>query len=78
MGTHAQHLASVLALLMLLAFLVDQIPQRCSAVFRQVWRGLGTKAKVWERCRSWFRVLKFPSRDSLDRHLAFLYGLQLE
>ena len=63
---------------MLLAFLVDQIQQRCSIVFRQVWRGRGTKAKVWERRRSLFRVLKFPSLVSLDRHLAFLYGLQLE
>ncbi len=77
-GHGTQHLATVLALLMLLAFLVDQIQQRCSTVFRQVWRGLGTKAKVWELRRSLFRVLKFPSMDSLDRHLAFLYGLQLE
>jgi hypothetical protein len=77
-GHGTQHLASVLALLMLLAFLVDQIQQRCSQVFRQVWRGLGTKAKVWELRRSLFRILKFPSMDSLDRHLAFLYGLQLE
>lgn len=77
-GHGTQHLATVLALVMLLAFLVDQIQQRCSQVFRQVWRGLGTKAKVWELRRSLFRVLKFPSRDSLDRHLALLYGLQLE
>ena len=77
-GHGTQHLATVLALLMLLAFLVDQIQQRCSQVFRQVWRGLGTKAKVWELRRSLFRVLPFPSMDRLDRHLAFLYGLQLE
>jgi hypothetical protein len=77
-GHGTQHLATVLALLMLLAFLVDQIQQRCSQVFRQVWRGLGTKAKVWELRRSLFRVLKFPSMDRLDRYLAFLYGLQLE
>lgn len=79
-GHGTQHLAMVLALLRLrlLAFLVDQIQQRCSVVFRQVWRGLGTKAKVWELRRSLFRVLKFPSMESLDRHLGFLYGLQLE
>jgi hypothetical protein len=63
-GHGTQQLASVLALLMLLAFLVDQIQQRGSQVFRQVWRGLGTKAKVWELRRSLFRVLKFPSMDS--------------
>ena len=37
-----------------------------------------TAAKGWELRRSLFRVLKFPSMDSLDRHLAFLSGFQLE
>lgn len=77
-GHGTQHLATVLALLMLLAFLVDQLQQRCSQVFRHVWRGLGTKAKLWELRRSLFRVLQFPSMNTLDRHVAFLYGLQLE
>jgi hypothetical protein len=77
-GHGTQHLATVLALLMMLAFLVDQIQQRCSQVFCQVWRGLGTKAKGWELRRSLFRVLKFPLMDHLDRYLAFLFGLQLE
>jgi hypothetical protein len=43
--------------------LVEQIPQGCRPVFRQVWRGLGPKAKVWELRRRWFRALKFPLMD---------------
>jgi len=77
-GHGQQHLATVLALLMLLAFLVDQIQQRCCGLFRRLWRGLGTKAKLWEMLRSVFRVLTFPSMESLFRHIAFLYRLQLE
>jgi hypothetical protein len=50
-GHGQQHLATVLALLMFLAFLVDQIQQRCCTLFRQVWHGLGTKAKLWEMLR---------------------------
>src|SRR5881409_2705116 len=56
-GHGQQHLATVLALLMLLAFLVDQIQQRCCQLFRRLWQGLGTKAKLWETLRSLFRVL---------------------
>jgi hypothetical protein len=77
-GHGQQHLTTVLALLMLLAFLVDQIQQRCCQLFRQLWRGLGTKAKLWQMLRSVFRVLTFPTMDSLFRHIAFLYRLQLE
>ena len=77
-GHGQQHLATVLALLMLLAFLVDQIQQRCDSLFGQLWEGLGTKAKLWETLRSQFRVLLFDSMAILYRHMALLYRLQLE
>ena len=75
-GHGTKHLAIVLALL--LAFLVDQIQQHCRPLFRQVWRGLQTKAKLWEGLPSLFRVLVFDSMAALFRHLASLYRLQLE
>lgn len=77
-GHGQQHLATVLALLMLLAFLVDQIQQRCSPTFRGLWRGLKTKAKLWNSLRSLFSVLVFDSMAALFQHLASLYRLQLE
>lgn len=77
-GHGQQHLATVLALLMLLAFLLDQIQQRCCQVFRQLWRGLKTKAKLWATLRSLFCVLVFDSMAALFRHMASLYRLQLE
>ena len=77
-GDGQQHLATVLAMLMLLAFLVDQIQQRCSSLFRQLWKGLGTKAKLWSSMRNLFHVLVFNSMEALFRHMASLYRLQIE
>jgi hypothetical protein len=77
-GHGQQQLATVLALVMLLAFLVDQIQQRCCGLFVRLWEGLGTKAKLWETLRSQFRVLVFDSMQALYRHMALLYRLQLE
>lgn len=77
-GHGAKNLATVLAWLLLLAWLVDQIQQRCSQGFRRLWQGLQTKAKLWEGLRSLFRVLVFDSMAALFRPLASLYRLQLE
>jgi hypothetical protein len=77
-GHGAQNLATVLALLMLLAFTVDQIQQRCYQLFRQLWKGLGTKAKLWASLRNLFNVLVFDSMEALYRHMASLYRLQIE
>jgi hypothetical protein len=77
-GHGAQNLATVLALLMFLAFLVDQIQQRCCQLFRQLWKGLGTKAKLWASLRNLFSVLVFNSMEALYKHMASLYRLQIE
>lgn len=77
-GHGTQNLATVLALLMLLAFTVDQMLQGCWQLWRQVRAGLRTKAKLWESLRSLFQVLTFPSMTDLYRHMAFLYGAQIE
>lgn len=75
---HGQiNLASVLALLMFLAFTVDQMIQRCWSLFRQVRGGLRTKVKLWDGVRSLFKVQLFPSMDALYRQLADLYDIQL-
>jgi hypothetical protein len=77
-GHGAQNLATVLALLMFLAFLVDQIQQRCCQLFRRLWKGLGTKAKLWASLRNLFNVLVFNSMEALYKHMASLYRLQIE
>src|SRR5215813_284181 len=76
-GHGQQNLATVLALLMFLAFTVDQMIQRCWRVFRHVRGGLRTKAKLWDMVRSLFKVQFFPTMDALYRQIADLYDIQL-
>lgn len=85
-GYHFEHnyghgilnLATVLALLMLLAFTIDQIQQHCWQLFRQVRAGLRTKVKLWESLRSLFKVLRFRTMTALYRHMAYQYDIQLQ
>ena len=53
-GHGEQHLAVVFAMLMMLAFLVDQTQQLCCALFQAVWAKLGSKRRLWERMRALF------------------------
>ena len=53
-GHGQQHLSVVCAMLMMLAFLVDQTQQLCCALFQAVWVKLGSKRLLWERMRSLF------------------------
>jgi Transposase DDE domain len=76
-GHGKQNLATILALMMFLAFTVDQMIQRCWRLFRQVRGGLRTKAKLWDMVRSLFKVQPFPSMDALYRQIADLYDIQL-
>lgn len=53
-GHGEQHLSVVFALVLLLAFLVDQTPQRCCALCPAVGAKLGSKRLLWERLRALF------------------------
>jgi hypothetical protein len=77
-GHGFKNLATILALLMMLAFLVDQIQQGYNKIFQKLWNGLGTKSKLWEITRNVFRVLMFKTMELLYRHIAALYQIQLE
>jgi hypothetical protein len=51
-GHGEQHRSVVCAMVMMLAFLVDQTQQLCCALFRAVWTKLGSKRLLWERMRA--------------------------
>jgi hypothetical protein len=53
-GHGEQNLSVVCATIMRRAFLVDQTPQLCWALFRAVWTKLGSKRLLWERMRALF------------------------
>ena len=73
-GHGEQHLSVVFAMLMLLAFLVDQAQQLCCALFRAVWLKLGSKRLLWERMRALFYTYALMSMRQL--FAALLYGFK--
>src|SRR5881397_253412 len=73
-GHGEQNLSLVFAMLMMLAFLVDQTQQLCCALFRAVWAKLGSKRLVWERLRALFYGYHLKSmRELLE---ALFYGYE--
>ncbi len=76
-GHGEKNLATVLVLLMFLAFTVDQMMQHGWQLFRQVRVGLRTKAKRWDSLRSFFRTCRFPTMTALYLQIADLYDIQL-
>ncbi len=59
------HLSVVFATLMMLAFLVDQIQQRCCPLFQSAWAKWGSKRLLWEKMRASFSIYALKSM----RHL---------
>jgi hypothetical protein len=71
-GHGQKNLSVVFAMLMMLAFLVDQTQQRCCTLFQAVWTKMGSKRMLWERMRSLFYEYQLESmRELLE---ALFYG----
>lgn len=64
-GHGEKHLSAVFALLMMLAFLVDQVQQLCCTLFRAVWNKLGSKRRLWDEMRHLFHAFLFASMQEL-------------
>jgi hypothetical protein len=73
-GHGYQNLSVVFALLMMLAFLVDQVQQLCCPLFRAVWAKMGSKRRLWERMRALFYDYALASMQHLFE--ALFYGLK--
>ena len=73
-GHGTQNLSVVFAIVMLLAFLVDQTQQLCCALFQAVWAKLGSKRLLWERMRALFYDYALESMRQLLETL--FYGLK--
>src|SRR5262250_981229 len=73
-GHGYQHLSVVFAVLLLLAFFVDQVQQLCCPLFQVAWAKWGSKRLLWEKMRALFYAYALTSM----RHLfeALWYGWQ--
>ncbi|MGH7868171.1 MAG: transposase, partial [Candidatus Dormibacteraceae bacterium] len=60
-GHGEKNLSVIFALLMMLAFMVDQVQQLSNALFQAAWEKCGSKRELWERIRSAFRELLLES-----------------
>jgi hypothetical protein len=72
-GHGTKNLSVIFALLMMLAFLVDQSMQLCDRLFQAVWQKMGTKRELWERIRCAFRQLQLTSMRQLYQLLLLNY-----
>jgi hypothetical protein len=75
-GHGHQHLSANFALLMMLAFLVDQVQQLASPLFQAVLQKEGSRKQLWEHIRALFYTLEFALLEEIFR--ALLYGYKIE
>ena len=61
-GLGKKYLAAVFAMLLTLAFLIDQTQQLCCPLFRSVWKKLRSKKALWESISSFFRCYLIKSK----------------
>ena len=73
-GLGKKHLFFIFTLLMVLAFLVDQVQQLCCPLFQAAWKRAESKKGLWEWMRSLFRCFKLDRMETLYR--AIVYGMK--
>jgi hypothetical protein len=72
-GHGEKNLAVVLALLMMLAFLIDQVQQKCNPLFRAAWEKKGPKCALWEAIRNIFASFEVSSMRETYEGIAYGY-----
>jgi hypothetical protein len=73
-GHGYQHLCVVLAMLMMAAFLIDQVQQKCNALFRQARAQKGPKCALWEAVRQLFASFEVSSMRDIYEAIAYGYA----
>ncbi len=77
-GHGYKYLCNNFALLMLSAFLIDQIVQAADKLFQQIEKAIKTKKRLWQDMRALFRTRTFFSFKELFSQLAKLHLIQIE
>jgi len=75
-GHGQQNLSVNFALLMMLAFLVDQVQQLAFPLFQAVLKKEGSRKRLWQHMRALFYTLEFASLEDIFN--ALLYGYKVE
>jgi hypothetical protein len=69
-GHGKKYLCSIMAMLMLLAFFVDQMSELCNIFFQKARLVAGKYSTLWERMRTLLQYFVFPDWDALFATLA--------
>jgi hypothetical protein len=72
-GHGEEHLAVVLALLMMAAFLIDQVQQKCNSLFRAAWEKKGPKCALWEAVRHLFASFEVSAMREIYEAIRYGY-----
>jgi hypothetical protein len=70
-GHGYKNLGTVLAVLMMAAFLLDQVQQKCNALFRAAWAKKGPKCALWEAVRHLFASFEVSSMREVYEGIAY-------
>lgn len=70
-GHGYKHLAVVFALLMMLAFLIDQVQQKCNPLFQKAREKKSSKSALWEAVRYLFASFEVESMAEIYQGIAF-------
>ena len=76
-GHGQEHLCTIMAYVMMLAFWVDQLQQAANRKFGALLTKLKTRVKLWDAIRSVFRVVPVLSMDYIHDQLIDLYCVRL-
>ena len=70
-GHGKKNLSTVFALLMMMAFLIDQVQQKSNSLFRMAWEKKGPKCALWESVRNLFAEFEVGSMREIYEAIAF-------
>ena len=70
-GHGYKNLCTIFAMLMMLAFLIDQVQQKCNPLFRAAWKKKGPKSALWEAVRHLFASFEVSSMHEVYEGIAY-------
>ncbi len=76
-GHGKKNLSNNFAILMMLAFFVDQIQQASCALFRKALGTFHAKRLFWQKIRNLFEIFEFESMEELFRAIAYGFKVKL-
>lgn len=77
-GHGKDHLSTMFAYLMLMAFYVDQLIQACCHIFQQIQANFKTKIKLWESIKAVFHTTLMKSMNDIYFRIAKLYEFKIK